>query len=96
MRRPGLDPRSAAAVKPGTPISFRGPLVPVNGDEVDVHDARGRAVAIVFSKKPDGTFRFTLPPGTYRVVDGICDVGRRVSVASGTSTHLILKIPNAC
>ena len=69
--------------------------MPVNGDPVQVHDLQGQVVAAVVSK-PGGFFTVTLPPGEYRIVEGICGVGEPVNVRSGSSIHMILTIPSAC
>jgi hypothetical protein len=87
LRPPGLDPRSGAS-NSGTPV-------PVNGDPVQVHNLGGQVIAAAVTKS-GGLFSIVLPPGEYRVVEGICGVGKWVSVRSGSSTHIILTIPSAC
>ena len=87
LRPPGLDPRSGAS-NSSTPV-------PVNGDPVQVHDLGGQVVTTTMTRS-GGLFNVVLPPGEYRIVEGICGVGKKVSVRSGSATHIILTIPNAC
>jgi hypothetical protein len=67
----------------------------VNGDPVQVHDLGGQVVATAVTKS-GGLFNIVLPPGEYRIVEGICGVGKKFSVRSGSSTHIILTIPSGC
>lgn len=93
LRPPGRDPRSGAAG--GTPGPLSEAKVPVNGDPVEAHDARGHIVGRAVTV-PRGRFRMTLAPGTYRIIEGICGVSKRVAVHGGTTTPVTLAIPNAC
>lgn len=86
VRPPGTDPRS------GTTSTSP---VPVNGDPIDVHGPAGKVIATVVTK-PGGLFSVALPAGEYRLVEGICGVSTRVSVKSGSTTHLTIQIPNTC
>jgi len=76
-------------------VRVNGPDVPVNGDPVEIHDMRGQVITSVVSQSA-GFFSIALPPGEYRIVEGICGVSKHVNIRSGLSTHVILKIPNAC
>jgi hypothetical protein len=94
LRPPGWDPRSGA--RPGSPRSGSGgSYVPVNGDPVYIHDMQGQVITSVVTKS-GGLFSTALPPGEYRVVEGICGVSKHVNIRSGLSTHVSLTIPNAC
>lgn len=103
LRPPGLDPRSGAYLPAGKPTSLPGPPVPVNGDEVEVQNEQGQTVAAAVTGpgdsttgRPAGSFTISLPPGEYRIVEGICGISQRFSVASGSATHVTLMIKNAC
>lgn len=85
LRPPGRDPRSGSG----------GSHVPVNGDPIQIHDMHGQIVTSVVTKSA-GLFSIALPPGEYRIVEGICGVSKHVNIRSGLSTHVILTIPNAC
>jgi hypothetical protein len=87
LRPPGIDPRSGGAPR-GTPV-------PVNGDPVEAHDPRGRTAAKAVTAAR-GRFRMTLPPGTYRIVEDVCGVSKRVTVHGGATAPVTLTIPNAC
>lgn len=76
-------------------IPVNGPDVPVNGDPVEIHDMRGQVITSVVTQSA-GFFSIALPPGGYRIVEGICGVSKHVNIRSGFSTYVILKIPNAC
>src|SRR5256885_17270285 len=86
LRPPGIDPRSGNRA--------RAP-VPVNGDPVEAHDPHGRIAAKAVTAAR-GRFEMTLRPGTYRIVEGICGVSKRIAVRGGATTPVTLTIPNAC
>ncbi|HEX5496000.1 MAG TPA: hypothetical protein VFX70_15635 [Mycobacteriales bacterium] len=48
------------------------------------------------TSRPRGAFRLTLPVGSYRIIEGICGVARRVDVRGGQTSSVTLRIPNAC
>ena len=87
MRPAGSDPRSGGGNS--------SKLVSVNGDPVQAHDLGGRVIATAVTKS-GGYFSIALPPGEYRITEATCGVSKRVKVQSGSSTYLILTIPNAC
>lgn len=88
MRPEGLDPRSGSGV--GQPAD-----VGVSGDTVVARDGAGR-VAGTATSASDGSFAIRLPAGTYRVVEGICAVGRSVAVPASAVVELTVSVPNAC
>lgn len=67
----------------------------MNGDPVEIQDMHGQVITSVVTKS-GGLFRVALPPGEYRIVEGICGVSKHVSIRSGLSTYVTLTIPNAC
>jgi hypothetical protein len=97
VRPPGRDPRSGAQdADPDSACSAKGGwYVPVNGDEVEVRDMLGQVIASAVTRS-GGLFSIALPPGEYRIVEGICGVSKHVNIRSGLPTHVILTIPNAC
>ena len=56
---------------------------------------RGQVITPVVTESA-GLFSIALPPGEYRIVEGICGVSKHANIRSGLSTHVILTIPNAC
>jgi hypothetical protein len=86
LRPPGIDPRSGTGAKAP---------VPVNGDPVEAHDPRGHIAGKAVTAAR-GRFAMTLRPGTYRIIEGICGVSKRIVVRDGTTTRVTLTIPNAC
>ncbi len=95
LRPPGWDPRSGAKSGAGDARAGGGSYVPVTGDPVEIHDMRGQVITSVVTES-GGLFSIALPPGEYRIVEGICGVSKHVNIRSGLSTHVILTIPNAC
>lgn len=87
VRPPGSDPRSGGS-SGSTPV-------PVNGDPVQALDLGGRVIATVATRS-GGYFSIALSPGEYRITEGTCGVSKQVNVRSGSSTYLVLTIPNAC
>jgi hypothetical protein len=45
--------------------------------------------------EPDGRFRVALPPGAYRVTEGICAVSGRVEVRVGATVSVTLRMLSA-
>ncbi|MGW7406035.1 hypothetical protein ACWGI9_20275 [Streptomyces sp. NPDC054833] len=88
VRPPGQDPRSGAGGGSGT-------YVPVNGDPVRAHDERGHVVASTVTAPPDGSFSFTLSPGSYRITEDIFGIGRQVELRGGSTVSVTLTIPSA-
>lgn len=86
LRPPGIDPRSGGGSS--SPV-------PVNADPVEAHDLQGRIAGKAVTAPP-GRFGMTLAPGTYRIVEGICGLSRRITVRGGATTPVTLTIPNAC
>lgn len=43
-----------------------------------------------------GKLRARLPPGEYQIVEGICGISQRFSIASGSATHVTLMIKSGC
>lgn len=86
LRPPGTDPRSGNGAKAP---------VPVNGDPVEAHELRGRIAGKAVTAAR-GRFAMTLRPGTYRIVEGICGVSKRIAVRGGATTPVTLTVPNAC
>lgn len=87
VRPPGSDPRSGGN-SGSTPV-------PVNGDPVQAYDLGGRVIATAVTQS-GGYFSIALPPGGYQITEGTCGVSKQVNVKSGSSTYLVLTIPNAC
>ncbi len=86
VRNPGGDPRSGGG---------NGSTVPVSGDSIAAGLLAGPTIAVAVSAQ-DGSFRLSLPAGTYRVVEGICGVSAQATVESGTTVNVTLTVPNAC
>jgi hypothetical protein len=85
VRPPGGDPRSGHG----------GGTVPLSGDPVHAYDSDGHVVASAASGR-DGRFEFSVPAGTYRVVEDICGTAQQVQVASGATAAVTLTVPNSC
>ncbi|MBT2393567.1 hypothetical protein J7E87_30185 [Streptomyces sp. ISL-1] len=88
VRPPGQDPRSGAGG--GNSAS-----VPVNGDPVRARDQRGHIVASTVTAPPDGSFSFTLSPGSYRITEDIFGIGRQAEVRAGSTVSVTLTVPSA-
>ncbi|MER5637937.1 carboxypeptidase-like regulatory domain-containing protein [Kitasatospora sp. NPDC002227] len=97
LRPAGRDPRSGGMHPGGSPGTLcRGPgVTPVAGDPVEARDLRGRAVAST-ATGPDGSFSFSLLPGSYRVVESILGIGANAEVRAGGSTSVTLTVPSDC
>jgi hypothetical protein len=87
VRPQGLDPRSGAAGELAD--------VGVSGDSIVARDGAGRVAGTAVSAV-DGSFTIRLPAGTYRVVEGICAVGRSVEIPASAVIDVTLSVPNAC
>lgn len=85
VRWPGVDPRSGGGSA----------SAPVPGDPVVARQVGGSARAVAISAR-DGSFRVSVPVGTYVVVEGICGARERVTVQGGDPVRVRLVVPNAC
>jgi len=87
VRPEGLDPRSGGGGQPAD--------VAVSGDSIVARDSSGRVAGTAVSAA-DGSFTIRLPAGTYRVVEGICAVGRSIEIPASAVIDVTLSVPNAC
>ena len=87
MRPEGSDPRSGGDGEPAD--------VGVSGDSIVARDGAGRIAGSAISAS-DGSFTIRLPAGTYRVVEGICAVGRSIEIPASAVIDVTLRVPNAC
>jgi len=86
VRPEGPDPRSG-----GGQVADIG----VSGDSIVARDGAGRTAGSATSAA-DGSFTIRLPAGTYRVVEGICSVGRTIEVSASAVIEVTFSVPNAC
>jgi hypothetical protein len=88
VRPEGLDPRSGSGGDQPTDVG-------VSGDTVVARDGAGQVAGSATSAS-DGSFTIRLPAGMYRVVEGICGVGRSVEIPAAGMVELMISVPNAC